>query len=319
MKIESGVFTLLVALLFSCTGLAQQPDPLAVALAKVVPIADVHLHTYAHNGPSSATIVEQMSANNVRWGGGVGDLRSDIAEALRDRHIAAAGQQEFAEIFFRQGGQALVSTENVYLRDLFREAPAMFAKGIIKGFGELHTNNASSGPPRFRRTIKTDNPVIRKFYSIANEFGGFVQIHAQQDAEFTEDVLRLSADFPNTITILSHCLPLAQPEDLANLFKQRKNIVCEMSATGELHNRLAGINRPARAYSASGLRPAWKALIEAFPEQIMLGSDACCGWNAFYGEAIAEIRTNLLPYLRNDAMEKIAFKNALRIFGLKGH
>jgi predicted TIM-barrel fold metal-dependent hydrolase len=193
----------------------------------------------------------------------------------------------------------------------------MFAKGIIKGFGELHTNNNPSGPPAFRRTIKTDNPVIRKFYGIANEFGGFVQLHTQHNAEFTEDILRLSADFPNTTTILSHCLPLGQPEDLAYLFEQRKNIVCEMSAQGELHNRLARINRRGRVYDSNGIRPKWKALVEEFPDRIMLGSDTCCGWDAYYDEAITEIRTNFLPYLRSDVIEQVAYKNALRIFKLE--
>jgi hypothetical protein len=316
MKTLFSIFILAALVSISSVGLAQPQDARSVELAKTVPIADIHMHTYSRNGPGTAEVVERMTANNIRWGGGVGDLRRDIADALRGRHIPAAGQREFAESFFRQGASSLVETENVYFRDLFREAHDMFAKGVIKGFGELHTNNESSGPQPFRRKIKTDNPVIRKFYAIANEFGGFVQLHTQHNAEFTEDILRLSEDFPNTTTILSHCLPHGQPEDLANLFKQRKNIMCEMSATGELHNRLARVNRPGRAYSANGLRPKWKALIEEFPDRIMLGSDTCCGWDAHYNEAITEIRTNLLPYLRFDVIEQVAYKNALRVFKL---
>ena len=308
-----------LAFAISSSGVAQTPDPISVELAKTVPIADIHSHTYSRNGPSSADVVERMNANNVRWSGGVGDLRIDIANALGSRHIPAAGQREFAETFIRQGPTALIETENVYFRDLFRDAHEMFSKGIIKGFGELHTNNDSSGPPPFRRKIPTDNPVIRKFYGIANEFGGFVQLHTQHNKEFTEDILRLSADFPNTTTILSHCLPLGQPEDLANLFGQRKNIMCELSANGDLHPRLARVNRPGRAYTANGLRPKWKELIENFPDRFMLGSDTCCGWDAYYAEAIAEIRTNLLPYLRPDVLEQVAYKNALRVFKLTDH
>lgn len=316
MKTLFSIFVLAALVSISSVGLAQTQDARSVELAKTVPIADIHMHTYSRNGPGTAEVVERMTANNIRWGGGVGDLRRDIADALHGRHIPAAGQREFAESFFRQGASSLVETENVYFRDLFREAHDMFAKGTIKGFGELHTNNEHSGPQPFRRKLKTDNPVIRKFYAIANEFGGFVQLHTQHNAEFTEDILRLSEDFPNTTTILSHCLPHGQPEDLANLFKQRKNIMCEMSATGELHNRLARVNRPGRAYSANGLRPKWKALIEEFPDRIMLGSDTCCGWDAHYNEAITEIRTNLLPYLRFDVIEQVAYKNALRVFKL---
>lgn len=315
-SLTSVASVLFSGILFSSLCTAQPPDPKAVELAMTVPIADVHLHTYSRNGPSAADIVAKMNANNVRWGGGVGDLRGDIANALGQRHIAAAGQKEFADSFFRQGASTLVATENIHFRDLFLQAHEMFAKGLIKGFGELHTNNESSGPPAFRRKIKTDNPVIRKFYSIANEFHGFVQLHTQHNTEFTEDILKLSSEFPNTLTILSHCLPLAQPEDLAYLFKQRKNIMCELSATGELHNRLARINRPGRAYDSTGLRPRWKKIIEEFPDRFMLGSDTCCGWDGHYNEAIAEIRSNLLPYLRIDVIEQVAYKNALRVFKL---
>ncbi len=305
-----------IAIIAPVAGLTQALDPKSVELAKTVPIADIHMHTYSRNGPGTTEAVERMAVNNVRWGGGVGDLRFDIADALRGRHIPAAGQREFAESFFRQGPSTLVATENVYFRDLFRDAHDMFAKGIIKGFGELHTNNESSGPPAFRRKIKTDNPVIRKFYEIANEFGGFVQLHTQHNAEFTDDILRLTADFPNTTTILSHCLPLGQPEDLAYLFKQRKNIMCEMSATGELHNRLARVNRPGRAFNSDGLRPRWKTMIEEFPDRIMIGTDTCCGWDMHYTEAVTEIRTNFLPYLKPETIEQIAYKNALRVFKL---
>ena len=88
-------------------------------------------------------------------------------------------------------------------------------------------------------------------YAIANKYDGFIQIHSQQNDSFTTDILKLSADFPNSITVLSHCLPASQPNNLANLFAQRKNIVCEMSATGSAHNKILGINRPARSGPAN--------------------------------------------------------------------
>lgn len=153
-------------------------------------------------------------------------------------------------------------------------------------------------------------------YSIADKYNGFVQIHSQQDENFTADILKLATDFPNSITVLSHCLPASQPSDLANLFSQRKNIVCEMSATGSVHNKILGINRPAHAFDANGLRAAWRNLIETYPDQIMVGTDVCCGWFNSYSDMVTEIRKNLLPYLPPDLMEKVAYKNAVRIFKL---
>lgn len=316
MKNSSYFFSLLIILSASFNLHAQNSSE-SIELAKTISIADVHMHTYFRGGPSSDAFMEQMDKNNVKWGGAVGDYRADVADKLKDRHIPAIGQMEFMEVFFSRGASALTDEENWTFKRLYKNAEEQFANGTIKGFGELHTDNHSSGPQNIRRTIRTDNPAIRKMYSIADKYNGFIQIHSQQDENFTADILKLAADFPNSITILSHCLPASQPRDLANLFNQRKNIVCEMSATGSAHNKILGINRPARAFDENGLRPAWRNLIETYPDQIMLGTDACCGWFNSYSDMVAEIRNNLLPYLPPDLMEKVAYKNAVRIFRLK--
>jgi predicted TIM-barrel fold metal-dependent hydrolase len=289
----------------------------SIELAKTIPIADVHMHTYYRGGPSSSAFLEQMDKNNVRWGGAVGDYRADVADKLKERYIPAIGQMEFMEVFFSRGASGLVDDENWTFKRLFKNSEEQFANGSVKGFGELHTDNHSSGLLNIRRTIRTDSPAVRKMYAIANKYNGFVQLHSQQDENFTTDILKLAADFPNSITVLSHCLPASQPRDLANLFSQRKNIVCEMSATGSAHNKILGIKRPARAFDDNGLRPAWKNLIETYPDQIMVGTDACCGWFNSYSDMVKEIRENLLPYLSPELMEKIAYKNAVRIFKLK--
>jgi predicted TIM-barrel fold metal-dependent hydrolase len=299
------------------TNVCAQYSAESAQLAKTIPIADIHMHTYSRGGPSSAAILEQMDKNNVRWGGAVGDFRTDVADRLKERYIPAIGQMEFVEVFFNRGASALTDEDNWTFRRLYRNAEELFAKGAIKGFGELHTDNHSNGPPNFRRNIRTDNPAIRRMYAIANKYDGFIQIHAQQDENFTTDILKLSADYPNTITVLSHCLPIAKPSDLANLFSQRKNIVCELSAFGSVHMRILGINRPPRVFDDNGIRPAWKNLIEEYPDQIMVGTDACCGWFSYYSDMVQDIRNNLLPYLSPEIMEKLAYKNAVRIFKLK--
>ena len=306
-----------LSILLASANLYAQHSAESVELAKNIPIADVHMHTYSRGGPSSAALLEQMDKNNVRWGGAVGDYRADVADKLKERYIPAIGQIQFMEVFFSRGASALTDEENWTFRRLYKNAEEQFANGTVKGFGELHTDNHSSGPQNIRRTIRTDNPAIRRMYAIANKHDGFIQIHSQQNDSFTTDILKLSADFPNSITVLSHCLPASQPNNLADLFSQRKNIVCEMSATGSAHNKILGINRPARAFDDSGLRAAWKELIETYPDQIMIGTDACCGWFNSYSDMVNELRNNLLPYLSPDLMEKVAYKNAVRIFKLK--
>lgn len=308
----SGLALLTISL--ASLNLCAQPSSESVELAKTIPIADVHMHTYSRGGPSSAAFLAQMDKNHVKWGGAVGDYRDDVADQLKERYIPAVGQIEFMEVFFSRGASALTDEDNWTFKRLYKNAEERFINGTIKGFGELHTDNHASGPQNIRRTIRTDNPAIRRMYSIADKYSGFVQIHSQHGENFTTDILKLSADFPNSISVLSHCLPGSQPRDLANLFSQRKNIVCEMSATGSVHNKILGIHRPARAFDDNGLRPAWKNLIETYPDQIMIGTDACCGWFNSYSDMVVEIRKNLLPHLSPELMEKVAYKNAVRIF-----
>jgi hypothetical protein len=89
-----------------------------------------------------------------------------------------------------------------------------------------------------------------------------------------ENVLGLSADFPHTTTILSHSLHKAKPYEPEKLFEQRTNVMCELSEQGVIHNRLSGVQRPARAFPDDSLRDWRKKAIERYPEKFMVDSDA---------------------------------------------
>jgi hypothetical protein len=43
----------------------------------------------------------------------------------------------------------------------------------------------------------------------------------------------------------------------------------------------------------------------AYPDQVMLGTDPCCGADRGYSELISELRANLLPYFSPEIMEKL--------------
>lgn len=310
------VSNLLVLLVLASSGVVAQPSQQSLVLAKTVPIADVHMHTYKHNGPQAKEFLEQMDANGVVWGGAVGDYREDVAQLLGKRYISAVGQAEFMQVFFSQGEAGLIDENHPVFVRFYEEADRLLAAGKAKGFGELHTDNHNSGPKNIQRHIRTDNKVMRRFYEIASKHNGFVQIHSQLDDDFVEDVLRLTADFPRVLTVLSHCLPLSRPSDLENLFSQRSNLVCELSAQGYIHNKLAGIKRAPRVHTEDGIKDGWKRLIEKFPDRVMVGTDACCGWFGSYSDMVKEIRNNLLPSLEPEVMEKVAYKNAVRLFKL---
>ena len=97
------------------------------------------------------------------------------------------------------------------------------------------------------------------------------------------------------------------------------NIVCELSSGGPIAKRLSLGYKPSigNVFSATELKKDWKKLMEEYPNQVMLGSDNCCGLENQYDALIAELRGGVLQNLPPDVMEKVAYKNAIRVFKLK--
>ena len=303
---------LLLVLSFAFSNSFAQPTAQSIELAKTVPIADVHMHVYnpTHSfGPSYFKY--QMEKNNVQWAGGVGDYQSYLSDALGNRYISAIGQYDFLSA---PSQSALVDLE--HFKNMFAQAEEMFKAGMLKGFGEIHSDNHDSGPANIRRQIRIRTPVIEKMYEIANKYGGYVQIHAEYNQQFVEDLYYMSKTYPNSLSILAHCLPKSNPQVLDKFFADLPNVVCEISGkNGPVH---AGPFSSGRMYGVGGVKQAWLEVIKKHPDRVMLGTDPCCGLETRYSEMINDIRTMFLPYFELEVVEKIAYKNAVRLFKLDG-
>lgn len=301
-----NIFLLLAACAFSVSAAVQTAE--SQALARSVPIADVHMHV--DGGFFVGRFIDRMVENNVVYGGAVGAYSPKLSEALGQRYIAAIGQDEFFDVFKKQGPSGLTQLAN--FSSLFEKAERLFSEGKIRGFGEIHSDNHVSLPLVMQRKIRLRSPVIERMYEMANKYGGFVQIHSQYDQDFEADLRYLSGQYPNAFTVLSHCLPLSSPAILDRFFSEMPNVVCELSANGPVHAELGG--RRARMYTSEGPRREWADLIRKHPDRIMLGTDPCCGTERRYPEMIKELRTFLLPYFELEVIEKLAYKNALTWF-----
>jgi len=69
-------------------------------------------------------------------------------------------------------------------------------------------------------------------------------------------------------------------------------------------------------FDATSLRPDWKNLIEDYPDRFYAGIDDVTGWNE-YEEVARAIRNGLLANLSPAAAEKVAYRNAVSLFGLE--
>lgn len=308
MSFRSRLAALLGVLAVVALPAAADDGVLARALA--VPIADMHMHL---TGRSPAHYREQMARNNVRWAGAVGGGLTDdpeyVAAQLGPAYVPALGQLEFTRTFFQRGAAGLTDPALYDFSRLFDRAEQLFAAGKARGFGELHVDNARSAGPgneRFARRVPLDNPVMRRLYAIADRYDAFVQIHMEGTPGAVEALGMLAREFPRATTILSHCLPWSPPDTLRRLFDQHPNLMCELSGTGPVH----GV---ARVYDARRVRPDYLALIESHPDRFMLGTDPCCGLEHRYDDMIDEARRYLLARLTPETLEKVAYRNALRL------
>ena len=283
----------------------------SVALAKEIKIVDVHLHL---SGDSPQALLERMNRNGIAWGGGVGGNRPDgplrVKAILGNRYIAAIGQAEYQTVLMEKGEKGLHDMTEPRFVNLFESAERLFSERTVRIFGEIHINNIKSGTNSgFQVNTSFDTPSVQKMYEVANRHNAFVQIHSEGTQNFNE-IKKIARDFPSATTIFSHCIPFSSPSDIRQLFKDHSNLMCDLSAGGPVHRNM-------RIFTSSGPRGAWLELIEEFPDRFMLGTDPCCGFASKYDELVLELRVALLPHLKVETMRKVAFQNAVRLFGLE--
>jgi hypothetical protein len=314
----------LSGLLFFCLSgicpavLSASIIPESVELSKSVPIADVHMHLV---GMSLSDHQSQMDRNNVRWGGGVGRASDkspppdEVRKVFGSRYFFGLGQEEFTRVFFSSGANGLVDPQSVAFAEMFAMADQLLQSRQAYGFGELHIDNSKSfSTYQFARKVRFDNPVTRQIYELANKHGGFVQIHMQADPENVADLERYLGEFPRAITILSHSLPYSKQPMLRELLAKHPNLYLDLSRKGSILNE----KEAAQAFAASsGPKENWRKTIEQFPDRFLVGSDTHAPDERRYDDVMREFREGLFPYLRAETVKKVAYENAVRIFGLK--
>jgi predicted TIM-barrel fold metal-dependent hydrolase len=292
-------------------GTPVAPRPESEALAQSVPIADVHMHFNVKGRQTAEQMLQRLQEGNIRWGGGVGDYSGDMQVALGDRYLPAIVQTEFTIVLMSSGEKGLQNLEHPVFADFFKEAEVMMASGKARGFGEIHIDNKTTtnfNDP-FGRSIPLESPVVQRMYEIANEHKGFVQIHYDKSFRTVDQIITMAQRYPKSLTIVSHCMPKGTPDDMRKIFSAAPNVICEISGATHIH----GIPR---IVTSSGINSRWLQMIEDYPDRVMMGTDPCCGLMGRYNEIVQVMRSQALSAMKPETLEKVAYKNALRVFGL---
>lgn len=287
------------------------PRPESEALAQSVPIADVHMHFFQRDGLTVAQVIQLLKDNNVRWSGGAGAFNAEMQAGLGANYLSAIGFKEFSQVLFSSGEKGLLNAQHPVFAEFFKEAEVLMASGKARGFGEIHIDNKTTVNFRdpFGRSISLESPVVQRMYEIANAHNGFIQIHYDKNSRTVNEIIAMAQRYPKSLTVVAHCMPKGTPDDMRKIFAAVPNVVCEISGGTHIH----GVPR---IVTQSGINSGWLQMIEEYPDRVMMGTDPCCGLMGRYNEIVQVMRSRALAAMKPETLEKVAYKNALRIFGL---
>ena len=280
-----GVFILAVALLLGCAAAAAQAPYQG-------PLIDAHSHL--PNLQVLDAYVAAMKRHNVAKVVllGVGGMQKQDAE-----WIAAAATRYPDRII--QGApipDPLGQGQSSKLETLL-------ASGQYRVAGEVHIRQESRKIDR-----KADDPAFGRLLEVAARRGVPVVIHCELTVEAAAGLEGALAKHPKAAIILAHG-GSAEPAMLEGLLTRNSNLLVDLSG---MHYQ----RTPRLASETGSLNPAWKALIEKYPDRFLMGIDV---WAPRLFEPATLDRLmgwtrRILGELAPDVAQKVAYRNAARVF-----
>jgi hypothetical protein len=268
-------------LMWLVLGMANWVTALA---AEPLPIFDAHLHynEEARAGYPVERVLELLRKSHVT--GILANSRpNDGTRALYEARSKDVRVVPFIRLYLTRAD----------IQTWFKD-PAIYAlietemkRGYYRGIGEFHLQGADAGGEQVKRIVDL---------AVASDF----IIHAHSDDEAIE---RLFAHDPKVRIIWAHTGFGTAPAKLEQYFRRYPEL------RGELSYRY-GITE-----GDGKLTPEWDGLFRKYPDRFLLGSDTWITerWDS-YAQIMAGYRT-WLAQLPADIAEKIAFRNAERLFG----
>jgi hypothetical protein len=161
-----------------------------------------------------------------------------------------------------------------------------FKRGYYRGIGEFHLTGRAAEAPQVKKTVE---------FAVKHN----LYLHAHADDEALEILYQHS---PKAKIIWAHTGFSTEPAKVEAYLQRYPNLWCELSYR-------YGITE------GGSLTPEWRRLFEKYPERFLIGSDTWVNerWDN-YGSIMATYR-EWLKQLPEEVMEKIAYRNAERLFG----
>jgi hypothetical protein len=322
----SGRALAVLALVASSSSWGQEAQT-----AATLPIADVHFHFMLFMTP--AELRERMDRHNIRWtisAGAIGapshgnPIARDrvVSEHLGARFIPAAGNFESRAAEIRIGTRFYTDEPSPEREDTLRRIRDQLA-AQPRVFSETFPNaETSSEDPVRRRRVATDGPYFRALMAIGIQEGRPLPMHMQFNPESVAQLSQLLTDHPQGQILLSHCGKDTRAAQVRALMDKHPNLFCDLSYRGAPLATNESRRDPNRLIfwgpgilNSAGMKADWRQLIEDHPDRFMVGIDDVHTWE-IYDETVAAIRQGVLAQLTPATAEKVAWRNAVRLFRL---
>lgn len=178
------------------------------------------------------------------------------------------------------------------------------AKSDARVIGEVHLRQVG------RRNIERDpgDPAFGKILEVAAKRGVPIVIHYELTDAATAALDRALTAHRKATLILGHAGE-GPPARVEGLLARNPNLLVDLSG---MHFQ----RKPALASETGALDPAWKALIEKFPDRLLMGVDVWAPrlFEPAMLDRLFRWTRRVLGGLRADVAERVAYKNAAALF-----
>ncbi|MGQ2980600.1 MAG: amidohydrolase family protein [Polaromonas sp.] len=295
-----------------------------------LPIADAHFHLMRYMTPEELLL--NMNRHNIKWVVSAGAQSTGpnpwlrdaaAADLMKDRYLAAAGWGEMVKNERDHGVKIYTDEFSPPRNDLLRRMKEQLGTGqrvIAETFPNAQT---SSVDPLRQRRLPTDAPYFREIFDVAKQHNIPVPMHMQWHPDSAAQLEKLLASDRQGMIVLSHCGKDTVASDIRPLLERNPNLFCDLGFRSLPQSEKEGQRWPERIifwgdslFRKAGIKPDWKQLIEDHPDRFMVAIDDVHSWDEYAG-VVAAIRQGVLAMLSPATAEKVAYKNAVRLFRLK--
>jgi hypothetical protein len=163
---------------------------------------------------------------------------------------------------------------------------------IYQGIGEFHLQTVTAA----------NSPIVRETVKLAVDRGLYLHIHGNAEA-----VRAVFGYEPKVKILWAHAGMIDPPEVVAKMLDEFQNLWADTS-----------YREYAISPSDTGkLDPTWEAILVKYADRIMIGTDTwvVSRWSSY--EELIKFNRRWLNQLPREVAEKIAYGNAVRLFGAK--